>query len=929
MRSARLFLILEMKKKLRLYQLIIIFIISGKLFGQCPTDASLFELVSKSKTLQPDKLIPKLEKLLKDVESCKDLKDSTIGNIYYNLSNTCFLKKDEKKTLYYGKMALKYWESYVKLKPRGLTYAAYIVAAYNHIFLNYIEAIKYYKLTIEYSADNYWKSYCLKLISDLELELGDFESMLNSLQKAQTYAELSNQNQSIYLMSEIYNCKGMAYYRSGFDKKAIENLKLAQSFHQRYYKATNIEEGELIGNIFLNMGVSYSNLKNFRASLENYKNAEKTFAQSNLTRLLHNVYGNLGLLYSSINQYEEANNMYIKAVKSFGNQKNSVELSRIYLNYSNSLKAENKLDSAIKTIETAVQVFPLLDMKKQNFAIIRSKRTLFYIFRDYGKFLLAAYEKNKDRARLNKSLEYFSYADNLLNLMRQEHQGQQSKSFWREHSRSFYESAIEACRLAKDAKKAFYFFEQSRAMLLLDDLKENNARELLSEQEKIKEKTFQSQIFELQMQIENKPEQSAAYKQITQRLLSAKDLFAEFKKGLEKKYPAYYSAKYGNNFKDLNTLRHWLKDNQYNAFVTYFIGDSATYAMKIMPSAIKFIKLPRDRQNLSSRFINFCADADTLNKHFPAFLALSNQLYKRLIQSLEVTEGRVIISYDDNFLPFEALSSSSKKEDFLVRHCAISYAYSANFLLESIEAKNQYSNWLSKPTFLGVAPVNFDKSLSVYDLPLSANSLKNIDDIFDGKLLLKNDASKQAFMEQFPKHRLVQLYTHADTTNKGPVFYLHNAPVYVSEIRRTQAMHTEMIVLSACKTALGKNVKGEGVFSLARSFSALGIPSLITTLWNVDEKATYEITELFYQNLSEGLPKDLALQKAKQTFINANNRNILPTLWAPSILIGDATPVEQPDLWLIGIISILIIGIGIFIYFRYRTSTLFRFLIKT
>ncbi len=901
-----------MKKNLFFYIFILGFTITVKSFGQCPTDASIYELTKKSLSFTPDENIPKFEKLYKTLQKCKDIRDSSIGHICYNLSNNYFYKKDEKKTLDYAKLALKYWQPYAKQKPRGLTFAAYIVAANNHLQLNYTEAIKYYILTINYTEDSYWKGYCLKLISDLEFELGDYDSMLHSLDKAQSLAENSKRADLITLMGQILNSKGIAFSRLEQEEKAIKYYKQAQ----KYNRETNLEEKELMSDIFLNLGTSYSNLKNFKTSEKYFKASEKISTQYNFQN--NHVYNNLGILYKKFNHYKEANEAYIKGIGLLKKQKNSVELSRIYLNYSNCLKDQNKLDSAIKTIETAIAVFPLLDMKKQNFAIIRSKRTLFYIFRDYGKHLLAAYKKNKDRAYLNKSLEYFSYADNLLNLMRQEHQGQQSKSFWREHSRSFYESAIEACRLARDAEKAFYFFEQSRALLLLDDLKENHARELLSEQEKLKEKNFQSQILELQFQLESKSEQSAAYKQITQKLLLTKDQFAEFKKGLEKKYPAYYSAKYGNDFKDLKTLQQWLKDNQYNSFVSYFIGDSATYAMKITPAAIKFIKLPSDKQNLSSRFINFCADADTINTHFPAFLALSNQLYKRLIQSLEVSEGRIIISYDDNFLPFEALSRSSAKEDFLVRHCAVSYAYSANFLLKSIETRNQHNNWLSSPTFLGVAPVNFDKSLSVYDLPLSAQSLKNINEAFEGKMLLKNEASKQSFMEQFPRHTLVQLYTHADTTYKGPVFYLYNAPVYVSEIRNTQAMHTEMIVLSACKTALGKNVKGEGVFSLARSFSALGIPSLITTLWNVDEKATYEITELFYQNLSDGFPKDVALQKAKQTYIDANTRNILPTLWASSILIGDAAPMQQTNWWLIAGISVLILGAGIFAFFRYK-----------
>lgn len=888
------------------------FVISIELNGQCPTDASIYDLTKKSLSLSPDENIPKLEKLYKTLLQCKDTRDSSFGHICYNLSNNYYFKKDDKKALDYAKLALKYWQPYAQQRPKALTFAAYLVAAHNHLQLNYIEAIKYYKITINYATDNYWKGYCLKLISDLESELGDYEGMLHTLDKAQRFAENSKRPDLITLMIHILNSKGIAFNRLKQEEKAIAYYKLAQ----KYNMGVTMEEKELIALTLLNLGYTYSNLKDFKTSEKYYLASLKQFTRYNFqNKYVHN---NLGILYANFHHYKKANEIYKTGIDSLKKYKNIVEYSRIYYNYSNCLKDQNMLDSAIKTMEKAIIVFPLLDMKKKNFAIIRSKRTLFYIFRDYGKHLLAAYEKSRSKTHLDKSLAYFSYADNMLNLMRQEHQGQQSKSFWREHSRSFYESAIEACRLAKDAQKAFYFFEQSRAMLLLDDLKESHARELLSVQEQTKEKGFQTQILELQFQLENKPEQSAAYKEITRKLLFVKDQFTEFKKGLEKKYPAYYSAKYGNDFKDLFTFQRWLKEKGCNAYVSYFIGDSATYAMKIAPTAVKFIKLPKDQQNLAARFINFCADADTLNTNFPAFLALSSQLYKRLIQSVDIGEGRVIISYDGHFLPFEALSRSAVKEDFLVRHCSISYTYSANFLLESIESKNHHNKWLNRVTFLGVAPVHFAKSLPVYGLPLSARSLQNIDSNFGGKLLLNNDASKQSFMEQFPKHRIVQLYTHADTTQKGPVFYLHDAPVYVSEIRSTQAMHTEMIVLSACKTALGKNVKGEGVFSLARSFSALGIPSLSTTLWNVDEKATYIITELFYQNLKDGLPKDVALQKAKQTFMNAQTRNILPTLWASSILIGDSAPIEQSNWWLIGSICILIFGSVAFVAFKYR-----------
>jgi CHAT domain-containing protein len=910
-----------MNKVLVLSVFCFVFGLAGRLLAQCPTDSSLIASIKKTSSLTVDQKITEMERLYKISQSCKNIQDSTRGNICNSLTYNYYLKNEAGKSLAYSKLSLKYWETYTRQKPIGLTYAAYGAGAYHHLLMNYLEAIKYYRLTVQYATDPYWKGYSLKLISDLELELGDYEGMLNTLNKAERFAENSGQSHLLLLMSQIYNSKGIAYSRLENERRAIESFKTAQGFYQKYFLLSKTDEGELKGNIYANMGISYYNLRDFALSESNLKKAEQIFIETRFNYLIPmRIHNNLGLLYTAFHRYKEADLVFNKAIDALKGKK-SVELSRVYLNYATNLREENKVDSAIRTLEMAIASLPILDIKKQNFSVVRSKRTLFYILRNYGKSLLLAYQKNKKPQLLSRSIEYLSYADQLLNLMRQEHQGQQSKSFWREHSRSLYESAIEACRLADDAPKAFYFLEKSRAILLLDDLKENNARQLLSAQDLAIERNYQNQLYELQTQLEKKDENSKEYKEIEKKLSIAKGQFAEFKKDVEKRVPTYYAARYNEDFKDLKAFQAWLKANKQQAFVSYFVGDSATYAMKVSPEATKLIRIEKDRQNLSTRFLSFCSNSDSLNKHFTAFLGLSNQVYNSLVKPLELPDGRVIISYDDQFLPFEALSGSAKKEDFLVEHLAISYAYSANFLLKSIENKNQQSSWFSRVSFLGVAPVNFEPALGLDNLPLSAKSIKTIESTFSGDVFLGKEATRQVFMKEFPKHSLVQIYTHADTTQKGPVFYLQDARVFVSEIAHTQDTKTEMIVLSACKTGLGKNIKGEGIFSLSRGFSGLGIPSLITTLWSVDEQATCAITEIFYKNLKDGLPKDIALQKAKQAFIHANTRHVLPTLWASSILIGDTSPIEKTNWWLVALAGVLIVGFGVFLYFRLVKKT--------
>src|SRR5262249_7160579 len=64
----------------------------------------------------------------------------------------------------------------------------------------------------------------------------------------------------------------------------------------------------------------------------------------------------------------------------------------------------------------------------------------------------------------------------------------------------------------------------------------------------------------------------------------------------------------------------------------------------------------------------------------------------------------------------------------------------------------------------------------------------------------------------------------------------------------------DLVVLSACKTGLGKDIKGEGLVGLTRGFLYAGAPRVVASLWKVDDRATAELMKLFYQRmLRDGL----------------------------------------------------------------------------
>jgi CHAT domain-containing protein len=79
----------------------------------------------------------------------------------------------------------------------------------------------------------------------------------------------------------------------------------------------------------------------------------------------------------------------------------------------------------------------------------------------------------------------------------------------------------------------------------------------------------------------------------------------------------------------------------------------------------------------------------------------------------------------------------------------------------------------------------------------------------------------------------------------------------------------DLIVLSTCETGYGKFEQGEGIMSLTHSFMCAGTPSLIVSLWQVNNKFTAIIMKSFYDELVKGTPKDAALRQAKLEYIKS------------------------------------------------------------
>jgi CHAT domain-containing protein/tetratricopeptide (TPR) repeat protein len=97
----------------------------------------------------------------------------------------------------------------------------------------------------------------------------------------------------------------------------------------------------------------------------------------------------------------------------------------------------------------------------------------------------------------------------------------------------------------------------------------------------------------------------------------------------------------------------------------------------------------------------------------------------------------------------------------------------------------------------------------------------------------------------------------------------------------------DLVVLSACRTALGKDVRGEGLISLTRGFMYAGASSVVASLWKVDDEATSELMKRFYTNMLQRDMTPATALRAAQNSIMLEPQWTSPYYWAAFTIQGD------------------------------------------
>jgi len=113
--------------------------------------------------------------------------------------------------------------------------------------------------------------------------------------------------------------------------------------------------------------------------------------------------------------------------------------------------------------------------------------------------------------------------------------------------------------------------------------------------------------------------------------------------------------------------------------------------------------------------------------------------------------------------------------------------------------------------------------------------------------------------------------------------------LFANEIAMLRVNRLQLVVLAACRTSAGRIRRGEGVLSLARPFIAAGVPTVVASLWDVDDRASHALFVAFHRGLRRGLPPAEALRSAQLDALAESDALLRdPSNWANFVVIGGA-----------------------------------------
>lgn len=672
-----------------------------------------------------------------------------------------------------------------------------------------------------------------------------------------------------------------------------------------------------------NMGGMYERMGNIDKAVRHFERSLEIRAE--YTGRNHPSYINsmsaLAALYGTQEKYEQADSLFWEAVR---------------------LSAKGKYQ-AQGYDKASVEALPRQELVSEYFCI--------KLLNGLSQLYVKRYRLEEDKKDLEAAFQLRKAAMRISDKLRNEFSDRGDKLKLLEQTSDWVAGSLYVVRLLEPeggafSKEAFVFVEQNKSVILADALKARRARTFgyLPDSLAIREENLLRKVRRLnekRLEVDKATELELA-DQINVLNVEVNKL----KRFIEQEYPKYYKQKYASITAQAEDIQGLL--NPEEALLEYFISDSTVYLFCLRPESVDIYTKRIGRDSLSQqvgRLRRALSDYELIQNDADAAFALYTetatwfyqQLLEPALKDLKKVKDLIIITDGElGHLPFEVFLTRpvQQKEGYshlpyLLRDYRISYNYSATLFKENKEQPVVGKNG----QILAIAGSYASRGNSplrqrLQELPAAREEILRLEKLLKGQFLLDTAATEATFKSIAGGFGIIHLAVHGLLNQRRPVLsglafqdsagLGENNYLQAFEISK-MGLQAALVVLSACETGYGKFQQGEGIMSLARAFMYAGVPSLVVSLWQVNDISTSTIIPKFYENLADGMDKAAALQAAKLHYLRTA-RNTHPAYWAPFVQIGDRRAIELETKsqfswwWGAGLLSLLLGG---FLLFRF------------
>ncbi len=804
---------------------------------------------------------------------------------------------------------------------------------------NYAEAIKILNEGLQLCITTYGEDHARTAFMYIRNgvnfnNVNKFESAISMFEHAaQINQKLFNKNNEDIAI--CYTNIGVSYMNLQDYSKAIEYTKKALEIRKILYGEENIR----LANGYNNLGEIFFIQKQYELSIDYYLKTyhlRKTFLQP-YDMALRKVLLNIGLVYKAKNELDTALSYMDKALQI--NLMNLAiykdQLPSTYLNIAAVLKLKGDYESAMKLVDSGLVI---LNYKEVNdLAICGHKEALYSLLFLKAELFNSFYLKRGEIENLSIAADLYSQARIALQYFEKYAESDQTinlNSSMHDINAGAILNNGQLYIITKDKKiieRNFLLSEESKSKLLYEAVISSKATKFANIPDSALNRiaTLKSEINDLAKNIDLKANKVGAIidssiAQSRKVLVSKRLVLDKFVEKIEIEFPAYLKLKNSNKALDVPFIQSNLLF-QDQTILEYFMTENVVHIFLISKDTFTEIPIPINKLSGLSDLIYRYTSSFTKNSNFNIlnkvdaanFVTLSDSLYNILIKPVEhlLSDEVIIIPDEDlNYLPFETLLSERptvstrfyQHKYFGAEH-KISYSFSIKLLDEAMYQNNSSgsANLIAMAPFFSTSKesmISNEDDIKMRDtlinLPASGKEVKSIASFFNGHTYTGTNAIKEIFLNEAPAYDIIHLSTHANANGKlGEYGWLAFADtandqnfekLYVRDIYNMQ-LKAKLVTLSACESGIGNLKSGEGLISLARSFTYAGASSLVTSLWKVEDKSAQEIMVSFYHYLKLGLPKNKALWEAKLDFRKSHRNDMYahPFYWAGFVLHGD------------------------------------------